>query len=90
MPGFGAVIQCEKGELRISSYLAPDLGQPWWSTYRYQLEVFVNKVSGRTPHAWITKEDSIESAIVIESVYAKMGNVWYIQGISRVHHLTRI
>ncbi|KAJ7122572.1 NAD(P)-binding protein [Mycena crocata] len=97
MPDLGAVIQCEKGELRIFNYVMPtlyhsitvaptgnksrvekaytfpDLGQPWWSTYRYQLEAFVNKVNGRTPHAWVTKEDSIQNAKVIESVYAKSG-----------------
>jgi len=54
-------------------YTFPDLGQPWWTSYRYQLEAFVNKVKGRTPHAWITKEDSIKTMEVIESAYAKSG-----------------
>ncbi|KAJ6514886.1 NAD(P)-binding protein [Mycena vitilis] len=55
------------------AYTFPELGQPWWTTYRYQLEAFVNKVQGRTPHAWVTKEDSIKNMEVIESVYAKSG-----------------
>ncbi|KAJ6511935.1 NAD(P)-binding protein [Mycena vitilis] len=55
------------------AYTFPDLGEPWWTTYRYQLEAFVNKVQGRTPHAWFTKEDSIGNMEVIESVYAKSG-----------------
>ncbi|KAF8216887.1 NAD(P)-binding protein [Mycena galopus ATCC 62051] len=55
------------------AYTFPDLGQPWWTSYRYQLEAFVNKVKGRTPHAWVTKEDSIKNMEVVESVYAKSG-----------------
>jgi predicted dehydrogenase len=54
------------------AYTFPDLGEPWWTTYRYQLEAFVNKVKGRTPHAWVTKEDSIKNMEAIESVYAKV------------------
>ncbi|KAJ7504167.1 NAD(P)-binding protein [Mycena galericulata] len=54
-------------------YTFPDLGEPWWTTYRYQLEAFVNKVKGRTPHVWITKEDSIKNMEAIESVYTKSG-----------------
>ncbi|KAJ7491932.1 NAD(P)-binding protein [Mycena latifolia] len=55
------------------AYTFAKLGEPWWTTYRYQLEAFVNKVKGRTPHAWVTKEDSIKNMEVIESVYAKSG-----------------
>lgn len=54
------------------AYTFPDLGEPWWSTYRYQLEAFVSKVKGRTPHTWVSKEDSIANMEVIESVYAKV------------------
>ncbi|KAJ7180878.1 NAD(P)-binding protein [Mycena filopes] len=97
MPSLNAVIECEKGDIKIVNYVMPtayhsitvtpksgksrvekaytfpDLGEPWWTTYRYQLEAFVNKVKGRTPHAWVTKEDSIANMKVIESVYAKTG-----------------
>ncbi|KAJ7224058.1 NAD(P)-binding protein [Mycena pura] len=62
------------GKKRVEkAYTFPDLGQPWWTTYRYQLEAFVNKVKGRAPHAWVTKEDSISNMEVVESVYAKSG-----------------
>ncbi|KAF7356300.1 hypothetical protein MVEN_00961900 [Mycena venus] len=120
LPNLNAVIECEKGEIKVpiptaiathtylflpsyanappkvmnylaptqyhsitvkvgnksrveKAYTFPDLGQPWWTSYRYQLEAFVNKVKGRTPHAWVTKEDSIKNMEVIESVYAKSG-----------------
>ncbi|KAF7370108.1 hypothetical protein MSAN_00640900 [Mycena sanguinolenta] len=62
------------GKSRVEkAYTFPDLGEPWWTTYRYQLEAFVNKVKGRKPHTWISKEDSIKNMEVIESVYAKSG-----------------
>ncbi|KAJ6456116.1 NAD(P)-binding protein [Mycena sanguinolenta] len=62
------------GKSRVEkAYTLPDLGEPWWASYRYQLEAFVNKVKGRTPHTWVTKEDSIKNMEVIESVYAKSG-----------------
>jgi len=47
-------------------------GEEWWSTYRYQLEAFVDKVKGRTPQAWITPEDSIQNIQWIEEIYAKV------------------
>ncbi|KAF7969451.1 hypothetical protein HWV62_27289 [Athelia sp. TMB] len=45
----------------------------WWTTYRYQLDAFVDKVKGRTPKAWITKEDSVDNMVWIEKVYEKNG-----------------
>ncbi|KAJ7491898.1 NAD(P)-binding protein [Mycena latifolia] len=62
------------GKKRVEKvYTFPELGQPWWTTYRYQLEAFVNKVKGRTPHAWVEKEDSVANMEAIEMVYAKSG-----------------
>ncbi|KAJ6484953.1 NAD(P)-binding protein [Mycena vulgaris] len=62
------------GKARVEkAYTFPELGEPWWTTYRFQLEAFVNKVKGRTPHAWVTKEDSVANMEAIESVYAKSG-----------------
>ncbi|KAK6984064.1 hypothetical protein R3P38DRAFT_3108960 [Favolaschia claudopus] len=55
------------------AYTLPNLGEPWWTSYRYQLEAFVNKVKGREPHAWVMPEDSVRTMEVIESVYAKGG-----------------
>jgi hypothetical protein len=50
-------------------------GEVWWTSYRYQLEAFVDKVKGRTPQTWITAEDSVENMKWIEEVYAK---VWFL------------
>lgn len=50
-------------------------GQEWWSTYRYQLESFVDKLKGRTPQNWITKEDSIANIEWIEKIYAKVSDI---------------
>ena len=47
-------------------------GEDWWTTYRYQLEAFVDKVKGRTPRTWISKEDSVENLEWIEKIYEKV------------------
>lgn len=47
-------------------------GEDWWTTYRYQLEAFVDKIRGRNPQTWITPEDSISNMEWIERVYAKV------------------
>ncbi|KAI6004620.1 NAD(P)-binding protein [Pisolithus albus] len=44
-------------------------GESWWSTYRYQLEAFVDKVRGRTPQPWVSSEDSIANMLWIEKIY---------------------
>ncbi|PFH51856.1 hypothetical protein AMATHDRAFT_58388 [Amanita thiersii Skay4041] len=48
-------------------------GEDWWTTYRYQLEAFVDKLQGRTPDTWIEKEDSISNIEWIERIYEKSG-----------------
>ncbi|KIP03770.1 hypothetical protein PHLGIDRAFT_121300, partial [Phlebiopsis gigantea 11061_1 CR5-6] len=45
--------------------------QEWWSTYRYQLEAFVDKVRGRTPQYWTPQEDPVNQMKTIEAIYAK-------------------
>ena len=47
-------------------------GEAWWTTYRYQLEAFVDRVKGRTPKTWISKEDSVENLEWIEKIYEKV------------------
>jgi len=59
---------------QIKAYTAEKLspekpGKEWWTSWRYQLEAFVDQVKGRTPQHWITPEDSIENMRVLESVY---------------------
>lgn len=51
----------------------PLRGEPWWETYRYQLEAFVNKVKGREVQTWVTKEDTIANMEWIEKVYGEKG-----------------
>ncbi|GAO46026.1 putative NAD binding Rossmann fold oxidoreductase [Saitoella complicata NRRL Y-17804] len=47
--------------------------QPYWSTYRYQLEAFVDKLRGREPAHWVTGEESIDEMKSIDSVYVRSG-----------------
>ncbi|KAI0635607.1 NAD binding oxidoreductase [Trametes polyzona] len=48
-------------------------GESWWSTYRYQLEAFVDKVRGREPPHWVTLESSIAQMETIDAIYEKAG-----------------
>ncbi|KAK7038504.1 hypothetical protein R3P38DRAFT_3475601 [Favolaschia claudopus] len=59
------------------AYTLPDLGEPWWTSYRYQLEAF--------PHAWVMPEESVRTMEVIESVYVK-GGLGSRPGSDYVHH----
>ncbi|KAL5610920.1 hypothetical protein FOBRF1_007037 [Fusarium oxysporum] len=47
--------------------------EPWWSTYRYQLEAFVDKVTGKEPAHWISPEDSIAQMRTLDAIYVKSG-----------------
>jgi predicted dehydrogenase len=47
-------------------------GEEWWTTYRYQLEAFVDRVKGRTPQTWVEREDSIANLEWIEKIYEKV------------------
>ncbi|EJD42076.1 NAD(P)-binding protein [Auricularia subglabra TFB-10046 SS5] len=47
-------------------------GEEWWSTYRYQLEAFVDKVRGREPHYWMEGDDSVKQMEAVEQIYEKM------------------
>lgn len=48
-------------------------GESWWSTYRYQLEAFVDKVQGREPVCWVDPEDSVQQMEAIDKVYEATG-----------------
>ncbi|GLB41844.1 putative oxidoreductase family, NAD-binding Rossmann fold [Lyophyllum shimeji] len=48
-------------------------GEAWWTTYRFQLEAFVDRLKGRTPQTWVDKEDSIANMECIEQIYEKTG-----------------
>lgn len=48
-------------------------GQSSWSTYRWQLEAFVDAVRGKKPPYWVTSEESIIQMEVIDSLYTAAG-----------------
>ncbi|KAG6869203.1 hypothetical protein C0993_009066 [Termitomyces sp. T159_Od127] len=47
-------------------------GEAWWTTYRFQLEAFVDRVKGRPVQTWVDREDSIANMHWIEQIYAKV------------------
>jgi len=48
-------------------------GQPWWSTYRWQLEAFVDKLRAREPDHWVTGQSSVDQMQTIDMIYEKAG-----------------
>jgi predicted dehydrogenase len=45
------------------------IGEEWWTTYRFQLEEFINRVKGRKVDVWMGGEESVEDIKWIEEVY---------------------
>jgi len=43
-------------------------GEAYWSTYRFQLETFVDKLQGRVPQYWVTGENTVANMRCIEMV----------------------
>jgi len=66
-------VRKEKAYVFANESGAHEKGQEWWSTYRYQLEAFVDKLKGREPQLWISKEESIANIEWIEKIYTKTG-----------------
>ncbi|KAI0036920.1 NAD-P-binding protein [Vararia minispora EC-137] len=50
-----------------------EYGIEGWSTYRYQLEAFVDRIRGRTPDHWFDGTDSIVNMEWVERVYEASG-----------------
>ncbi|KAB5530302.1 putative oxidoreductase [Coniochaeta sp. 2T2.1] len=48
-------------------------GETWWMSYHHQLEQFVNRVKGRETRYFITGEDSVNQARMIDMAYVKSG-----------------
>lgn len=48
-------------------------GEDWWTTYRYQLGALVDKIRGKEPKTWLTKEESVATMEWIEKIYEKNG-----------------
>ena len=57
-----------------TSYVKEYGGHPSWTTYRWQLEEFVNKIRRRPGSGvWMGAEDSVKQMEMIDSAYAKAG-----------------
>jgi predicted dehydrogenase len=75
----GEVVKTEKKVEYLKAYKWQTvqegrLGEEWWSTYRYQLEAFVDRVKGRKgTGVWVDGEDSIRQMEMIDATYLKMG-----------------
>jgi predicted dehydrogenase len=48
-------------------------GEDWWMSFRYQLEDFVNRVKGRPTQFWVSGEDSVAQARMVDMAYEKSG-----------------
>ena len=58
---------------RVEKVYKGKKGEEWWTTYRYQLEALVDRVRGREPDTWLTKEESVLVMEWIEKVFNKTG-----------------
>ncbi|KAF9558733.1 NAD(P)-binding protein [Agrocybe pediades] len=47
-------------------------GEEWWSTFRYQLKAFVQKIRGGSPPEWVKKEDSVAILVWLQKIYEKV------------------
>ena len=77
MPSFlhTITVKSKDGKSRTEKvYKANDgVGEEWWTTYRYQLEAFVDKIRAREPKTWLSKEESVATMEWIEKIYDKNG-----------------
>jgi hypothetical protein len=56
----------EEGKVRV--------GEDYWSTYRYMLEEFVNKIKGKQGSGiWVDGQESINGMTMIDEAYQKCG-----------------
>ncbi|PVI06630.1 NAD(P)-binding protein [Periconia macrospinosa] len=78
-PQDGKVVKENKGVEYIKEYKWPEeqarkKGEEWWTTYRYMLEEFVNRVKNREGSGiWVEPEDSIRQMEMIDATYKKAG-----------------
>ncbi|TFK39890.1 hypothetical protein BDQ12DRAFT_734614 [Crucibulum laeve] len=72
--GTGGVKTRTEKVYKFAELQEPDMNdEEWWTTYRYQLEAFINKLKDRKPQTWLDKEDSVANIEWIEKIYAKGG-----------------
>ncbi|KAH6974601.1 hypothetical protein BKA56DRAFT_490586 [Ilyonectria sp. MPI-CAGE-AT-0026] len=48
-------------------------GEPYWMSFRYQLEAFVNRVKGRETDYWVDTKDSLLQMKMVDMAYEKSG-----------------
>ena len=79
-PTSGKIFKQEKKTEHKTAYKWTDgmggeeRGQDWWTSYRYQLEEFVNRVKGREGSgAWVDGEESIKQMEATDRTYEKAG-----------------
>ncbi|KAF8317867.1 NAD(P)-binding protein [Clavulina sp. PMI_390] len=48
-------------------------GEDWWTTYRYQLEAFIDKINGRQPQTWVDEAESVGCLAVLDRAYEVNG-----------------
>lgn len=48
-------------------------GNQYWSTYRWQLEAFVDAVKGKTPAFWVANQESVWQMETIDAMYQAAG-----------------
>ncbi|KAH7039937.1 uncharacterized protein B0I36DRAFT_426507 [Microdochium trichocladiopsis] len=74
----GGVVKRWKKSQTVRAYTFEDAGRGQrgdasWTTYRYQLEQFVNKVRGRRPGQWFSAQDSLEVMRMLDMAYVTAG-----------------
>ncbi|KAK7043766.1 hypothetical protein VNI00_008378 [Paramarasmius palmivorus] len=65
-------------------------GEEWWTTYRYQLEAFVDKIRGRKPQTWLDPQDTIDNMKWIEAIYSKAEKLYFLVLFSGLIVLSRM
>ncbi|KAK6222791.1 hypothetical protein LQW54_000600 [Pestalotiopsis sp. IQ-011] len=71
----GSIVKSWKKSKTIKTYNFREAGsdqegETYWSTYRYQLEQFVNKVRGRETTHWVDGERSTDTLRMVDMAYA--------------------
>ena len=67
-------VKIRGGHTRVEKvYGSKSKGEEWWTTYRFQLETFVDRLRGRKTDGWLTKEESVVVMEWIEKVYNEGG-----------------
>jgi hypothetical protein len=63
---WGEELKAQEGTVRV--------GEDYWSSYRYMLEEFVNKIKGRQGSGvWVDGQESINGMVMIDEAYGKCG-----------------